>query len=139
MRTGPYRWLWGLPLVLAIWLISFWDARETIEQDLKQRVEHALNQAGLDWASVGANGLDVALLGEAYSEDERELARQVVAGTRGVWNILDHSSLAAIETDYIWTAAVEDDAIKLSGFYEFRYVFFQIFRRLFKKIFYFIF
>ena len=117
MRTSPYRWLWGLPLVLVIWLVSFWNERNAIEQDLKQRAQYALDQAGLDWARAGAHGLDVALLGEAYSVHERQLARQIIAGTHGVWNVLDHSNLAAIERDYIWTAAVEDDAVKLSGFY----------------------
>ena len=117
MRTSPYRWLWGLPLVVAIWLVSLWNERGAIEQDLKERAEVALVRAGLDWARAGATGLDVALLGEAYSDQERELARQVVADTHGVWKVVDHSSLAAIERDYIWTAAVEDNAVKLSGFF----------------------
>lgn len=117
MQASLYRWLWGLPIVLAIWLVSFWAERGAIEQDLKQRAELAFRQAGLDWAQAGANGLEVALLGEAYSEQERHLARRLIAKTHGVWNVVDHSALAEIEADYIWTAAIEDDALRISGYY----------------------
>ena len=117
MRTNRHGWLWGLPAVLAIWLAAMALERDAIMADLKQRAENAVRSAGIHWAHIGMDGRSAELIGEAYSEDERKLARRLVTGTWGVSGVADLSSLAPVETNYIWAAAVNEKSVRLSGYY----------------------
>ena len=84
MRTNRHGWLWGLPAVFAIWLAAIVFESGTITVDLKQRAESAVRSAGIGWAHIGIDGRSAELIGEAYSDQERKLARRVIAGIWGI-------------------------------------------------------
>ena len=117
MRRTRYRWMWGLPVVAVIWLLSVIVVQQDIRLDLKVRAEQSLRQAGLGWAAVAVDGRDARLIGEAYSEQERGLARRILAKTWGVANVTDGSRLAEAVPNYVWTAEVNGAAIKLTGYF----------------------
>ncbi|MGI9410854.1 MAG: OmpA family protein, partial [Hyphomicrobiaceae bacterium] len=117
MRTNRHGWLWGLPAVFAIWLAAIVFESGTITVDLKQRAESAVRSAGIGWAHIGIDGRSAELIGEAYSDQERKLARRVIAGIWGISEVADHSSLAPVQTNYVWAAAVNEKSIRLSGYY----------------------
>ena len=122
MQTKRHGWLWGLPVVFAIWLLAIVLERGAILADLKLRAESAVGAAGINWAHVGFDGRSAELIGEAYSEQERKLARRLVAGVWGVSGVTDLSSLAPVQTNYVWTAAVNEKSVRLSGYYPSRAV-----------------
>ncbi len=116
-RLSLRRVLWGLPVVVAIWALAVMIAQGRIEADLKQRADNAFGQADLDWADVIVHGRQADLIGIAYSEQERGLARRLLRKTWGIGTVEDRSSLATLQQKYVWTAAVDDDGVRLMGFY----------------------
>lgn len=116
--TGMWRTiLVGLPAVVIVWLVALVGEQGRIEADLQERAQLSFGQAGLDWARVQVRGRNAYIIGEAYSQQEQKLARRLVGKVWGVAGVTDRSSLAAIQEQYVWTAAVESGAIRLMGYY----------------------
>lgn len=116
MRCRPWRWLWGLlPLaLLALAALAF--SRSSIEADLQERTRFALEEAGLDWASSRFVGRDAAMTGQAFDEEDRTRALEVVRSTWGVRLATDEAALAAEISPYTWSATRVDNRVRIEGY-----------------------
>lgn len=115
MTCNPLRWLWGLfPVALLGWLVVQW-AQPRIEADLRMRVDEALSANGLDWGTVAFRGRDGVVRGKASDDAEQKRAVAFVQTIWGVRSVEDRTALIEEEQNYVWTAALRDNRLKLSG------------------------
>jgi outer membrane protein OmpA-like peptidoglycan-associated protein/osmotically-inducible protein OsmY len=116
MRCNPLRWLWGLiPLALLSW-VALLGEHERIERDLDVRTTSLLKQQSLGWARVSFTGRDGVVTGQAMDDVEQRKAYEVVRSTWGVRVLDDKTSLVDLEKNYIWSAAIRDGRVRLTGF-----------------------
>ncbi len=116
MRCNPLRWLWGLlPIFALIWLAVIWE-KEPIEEDLRQRTEAALNEAGLSWAGAGFDGRDGLLKGLSFSEDHPQRAIEIARNVWGVRVVDEDIDVIDLVSNYAWSAERTDGAINLTGY-----------------------
>jgi outer membrane protein OmpA-like peptidoglycan-associated protein/osmotically-inducible protein OsmY len=115
MKCNPLRWLWGLfPVALLGWLVVHW-AQPRIEADLRMRVDEALSANGLEWGTVAFRGRDGVVQGKASDDAEQKRAVAFVQTIWGVRSVEDRTALIEEERNYVWTAALRDNRLKLSG------------------------
>ena len=117
MQTSRVRWFWGVLAVAIICLIALQIERPRMAEELKLRAESALRQAGIDWAFVVMSGRKAKLVGQSVAEQEQHLAERIVANVWGIEDVQNASQLAEVEENYVWSAAVRDGAIHLTGFF----------------------
>ncbi|MEM8973813.1 MAG: OmpA family protein [Pseudomonadota bacterium] len=117
MQTSRVRWFWGLPAIAIIWLMAWQFEQPRMAEDLKVRAESALRQAGVDWAFVVMSGRNAQLVGEAVAKQEQHLAERIVGKVYGIAAVQNSSQLAAIEENYIWSAAVKGGSLQLTGYF----------------------
>lgn len=116
MRCNPWRWLWGLiPLAMLSWVSLHWE-QGRIEADLVQRSQKALDDAGLDWATVAFSGRDGIVSGRAIDEDEPRRALQTVRAVPGVRVVEGRTDLIEKVEAYSWSAVLRQKKIVLSGY-----------------------
>ena len=117
MQTSRIRWYWGLPAIAIIWLIALQVEQPRMTEELKVRSESALRQAGVDWAFVVMSGRDARLVGEAVAEQEQHLAHRIVGNVWGISGVENASRLADVGENYVWSAAVKEGALHLTGYF----------------------
>lgn len=116
MRCNPLRWLWGLlPLGMLIWLAVVIE-EQPIEQDLHQRTQAALAQAGFTWAGTGFDGRDGLVKGIAFQEEHPGQASKIVKNVWGVRVVEADVDLIDLVETYAWSARTTADKITLEGF-----------------------
>lgn len=94
-----------------------------IEMDLQEKVNAALAQSELGWASVVMDGQNAILRGQAPRDEERAQARTLVfnaAGHGGFWLggvavVVDESTLAPPLSPYVFTARREGGRLVVAG------------------------
>ncbi len=117
MQTSRVRWYWGLPIVAIIWLMALQIEQPRMTSGLKAQSETALRQAGVDWAFVVMSGRDARVVGEAVAEQEQHLAQRIVGNVWGISTVENASRLAEVEENYVWSAAVKEGALHLTGYF----------------------
>ncbi len=115
MRCHPLRWLWGLPLVLMWFWITFLSEQGPIKDDLQHRARLALEYAGHGWAVATFDGRDGVLGGRAVSVEGRENAEGIVRDLWGVRVVDNRAVLLDHVEDYAWAATTSRDGIVLTG------------------------
>ena len=116
MKCNLVRWMWGLlPLGILIW-IAFIDNKETIQEDLRQRTQAALAQAGFVWAGTAFDGRDALLKGVAFKEEHPGQAADVVRTVWGVRVVEAKVDVIDLVESYTWSAKVEKGTITLEGY-----------------------
>lgn len=116
MKCNPLRWLWGVIPVLMLSWISVLGEHTRIESDLQARVGEALSKAGLSWAGSGFSGRDGIVSGLASDDADPQRAYDIVRNVWGVRVVDNKAGLIEKADNYIWTAAIRDNRVKLSGF-----------------------
>ena len=116
MKCNPLRWLWGLiPIGLLTWLTVLGE-HQRIENDLAMRVRDLFARQKLEWASTSFSGRDAVLTGDSSEDDDQRKAFEVARSTWGVRTVVDKSKLLDEEKNYILSAVLRDDKVRLSGF-----------------------
>jgi len=116
MRCNPTRWLWGI-LPVAVWAwITVLGEHARIEADLKERAEGALRAAGSGWALTGFDGRDGLLTGRAEDDAEPPKAVEIARKVWGVRVVEGRTELIEKIENYMWSAALTDGRIRLSGY-----------------------
>ena len=81
-------------LALASWFGADWAVR-ALERDTKERVDASLAAAGVSWAEIETDGLNVGIVGEAPSETARFRALEVAARIVDTNRIDDQTTVKA--------------------------------------------
>ncbi|MGE0847960.1 MAG: BON domain-containing protein, partial [Flavobacteriaceae bacterium] len=110
----PWKWLWGLPLLIVLAALALWTRAGDIERDLAARARAALNEAGQPWAAVSVSGRELTISGTAADAGAQEGARlaAMVAGAR---TVTDSTALPPVRSPFGWTIRREDGKVELSG------------------------
>lgn len=116
MKCNPWRWLYGLLPLLALAAFAIMKERSPIEADLLARSKAALKKAGMEWASVTADGRDIYLTGKAIEDSQPVKAAALVDNEFGVRNVVNNAALIDKVDKYLWTAMRRDKKIRLNGF-----------------------
>ena len=116
MKCNLLRWMWGLlPLGILIW-IAFIDNKERIQEDLRQRTQAALAQAGFVWAGTAFDGRNALLKGIAFKEEHPGQAAEIVRSVWGVRVVEAKVDVIDLVDTYTWSATYEKRAITLEGY-----------------------
>lgn len=115
MKCNPLRWLLGLIPILLLAGVAVFSERERIEQDLAERADKVLNEAGLGWASASFDGRDAVLSGRAADEADPGRATVTVAQTYGVRIVRNDAGLIDRAERYDWAASKREGRVRLSG------------------------
>ncbi|MEQ8825192.1 MAG: OmpA family protein [Filomicrobium sp.] len=116
MKCNPFRWLWGLlPVFALLWLTVVWE-KDPIQEDLRQRTQAALSDAGLAWAGTGFDGRDGLLKGLAFREEHPDEAVNTVRKVWGVRVVEENVDLIDLIEEYAWQAEIDGSNITLSGY-----------------------
>lgn len=108
--------MWGLlPLGILIW-IAFIDNKERIQEDLRQRTQAALAQAGFVWAGTAFDGRNALLKGVAFKEEHPGQAAEIVRSVWGVRLVEAKVDVIDLVDTYTWSATYEKRAITLEGY-----------------------
>lgn len=116
MKCRPWRWLWGLPLVLALTYLAATLEQDRIHADLSTRTQVALQAAGLSWAKTQFSGLDGAISGRAIDDEELRRASTIATRVWGVRVVDNRAGLIDKAEAYVWGAALRGNRIKLTGY-----------------------
>jgi len=116
MRCNPWRWLWGLPLLVMLTWITLLLEKDRIQADLSERSLAALNDAGMGWAFAAYDGRDAKLSGRALAEGQPVDATEIVRGVWGVRVVDSDIDLLDQVKDFIWSASLDGGTLKLAGF-----------------------
>ncbi|MCL4767650.1 MAG: OmpA family protein [Hyphomicrobiaceae bacterium] len=117
MRCNPLRWLSGVVLVVGLLgIMNLEGVLVQIEAELEQRSRTALAQAGLGWASVGFSGRDGNLTGKAADEKEQRQAFDIARSIWGVRTVRNRTELVEEQTNYVWSASLRENRLRLTGF-----------------------
>ena len=115
-RCRPEKWFkWGaIPLALIALLVII-GLRSSIESELADRSASALEAAGLPWAAVKFKGRDGTLVGNALSDNDRQLGLATVSSVWGVRRISDRASLVERVDPYTWWAIRSEGKLRIKG------------------------
>ena len=115
-RCRPEKWFaWGaIPLAL-IALLVILGLRGSIERELADRSTSALEAAGLPWAAVKFKGRDGTLVGNALSDNDKQLGLAAVSGVWGVRRISDRASKVEHTDPFTWWAIRREGALRIKG------------------------
>lgn len=115
MKCNPWRWLWGLiPIFMLTW-IAVSLQQPVIEDDLTNRAQRVLDEAGFDWAKVRFSGRDAVVSGRAPDEGTPRKAIQAVRSVWGVRVVRARTDLIRRVSDYSWTASRRNQRLTTAG------------------------
>jgi OOP family OmpA-OmpF porin len=112
----PLKWLWGLPPIVLIAVLSIYGLRPHIERDLSERTAAALEKSEFYWALTVFEGRDAYLDGISFSRNERDTALDLIRNMWGVQSVTDRTNLIASPETYSWSATKRDKRIKIRGY-----------------------
>jgi OmpA-OmpF porin, OOP family len=116
MKCNPFRWLWGLIPIALLSGFTVFIEKPRIEADLQRRLQEALGRHGAGWAVPTFSGRDGVVVGEAPEESEQKKAIAIARGVWGVRRVNDRTAVIEEQRNYVWSAALRDNRLKLSGF-----------------------
>lgn len=116
MKCNPWRWLWGLPLLVMLTWITLLLEQDRIQADLRERSIYALQQQGIDAAKATFVGRDGILTGRASGEEQPAVAARTVLDVWGVRIVDADMDVIGRVADYIWSATLVDNKVLLSGY-----------------------
>jgi OOP family OmpA-OmpF porin len=90
--------------------------RGAIEKDITERAESTLAARGAHWAAVNVSGRDVALFGNATSENEPVEAEAILRGVWGVGNVINNAGLPPKVEPFAWSARRRGGRVRLIGY-----------------------
>lgn len=116
---GLFRWSskwWPgvIPLVV-FWVIAAWTNTAPMEADLASRSSAALQDIVLDKTRVTADGRDITLAADAFSEDGRRSAVASVDAVSGVRLVNDETRLVPEAKPFVWSAERDVARVTLGG------------------------
>ena len=116
---GLFRWSskwWPgvIPLVV-FWVIAAWTNTAPMEADLASRSSAALQDIVLDKTRVTADGRDITLAADAFSEDGRRSAVASVDAVPGVRLVNDETRLVPEAKPFVWSAECDVARVMLVG------------------------
>ena len=115
MRCNPLGWLWGIiPVAMLSWIVVMTE-HERIQADLKARAAEALSKSEMTWAGPAFSGRDGIVSGRAFTEGDPGKALQTVSNVWGVRIVEDRTGMIEAVKDYLWTAALRERKLFLSG------------------------
>jgi OmpA-OmpF porin, OOP family len=116
---GLFRWSskwWpGLIPLAVLWAFAAWTSTEPMEADLTGRSSAALKDIVLDKAKVTADGRDITLAADAFSEDGRRSAVASVDAVPGVRLVNDETRLVPEAKPFVWSAERDVARVTLGG------------------------
>jgi OmpA-OmpF porin, OOP family len=116
---GLFRWSskwWpGVVPLVFFWAIAAWNNTAAVEADLAAKATSAVKDIVLDKVRIAADGRDIALDAEAFSEEGRHGALIAVGAAPGVRLVNDETRLVAEAKPFVWSAEREVAKITLSG------------------------
>lgn len=116
MRCNPSRWLWGLIPIFVWSFLTVLGEQGRIEADLRQRTDDALAGSGLSWATSKFDGRYAELNGRALDEADPTKAAELARKIWGVGGVDNRAQLIEKVDNYVWSAALADGSVKLSGY-----------------------
>jgi outer membrane protein OmpA-like peptidoglycan-associated protein len=116
MRCNPWYWLVGVIPLALVWWIALLAEQSRVEADLKTRADAYLEQSGLNWASTTFRGREASVVGRAQEESEQQRAATQVAKVWGVRSVEDRTAVLEFVKNYVWTASVRRDEVRLYGY-----------------------
>ncbi len=84
--------------------------------DLSARVDQQLVDAGQSWATVRVEGQTAVLSGTAPTLEAKRLATDAAGSVAGIMDVVDASGLLPLEASYVFTAAVAEGQLTLTGY-----------------------
>lgn len=120
MRVRADRWVWGLPLLAALWWAATLYAEPRLEAELSG-IARALVQASIEdrrsepWLSVGVSGRDLIATGEAPNSGARGVLGKL-AGITGVRRVEDRTDLTTTPAHFVLKAQRDGNRITVEGF-----------------------
>jgi OmpA-OmpF porin, OOP family len=116
---GLFRWSskwWpGVVPLLLFWAIAAWNNTAAVEADLAGKAAAAVKDIVLDKVRISADGRDITLGAEAFSEEGRHGALIAVDSAPGVRLVNDETRLVAEAKPFVWSAEREVAKITLGG------------------------
>ncbi|MBV8925311.1 MAG: OmpA family protein [Bradyrhizobium sp.] len=116
---GLFRWSrkwWPgvIPLVV-LWVIAAWTSTVPLEADLAAKSGAALKDIVLDQTKISADGRDLTLAADAFSEQGRKSALAAVEAVPGVRLVNDETRLVPEAKPFVWAAERDVARVTLSG------------------------
>jgi OmpA-OmpF porin, OOP family len=116
---GLFRWSskwWpGLIPLAVLWVVAAWTSTVPMEADLTGRSSAALKDIVLDKTRVTADGRDITLAADAFSEDGRRSAVASVDAVPGVRLVNDETRLVPEAKPFVWSAERDVARVTLGG------------------------
>lgn len=109
------KWWPGLIPLAVMWGIAAWTSTVPLEADLAARSTAALKDTVLDKTRIVAEGRDISLAAEAFSEEGRRDAVAAVANVPGVRLVDDLTGLVREAKPFVWSAERDVVRVTLSG------------------------
>jgi OOP family OmpA-OmpF porin len=109
------KWWPGLIPLAFFWAIAAWTSTSPVEADLAGRSSAALKDIVLDKTKVAADGRDITLAADAFSEDGRREALAAVGAVAGVRLVNDETRLVPEAKPFVWSAERDVARVTLGG------------------------
>lgn len=109
------KWWPGLIPLVVMWGFAAWNNTLPVEADLSARSAAALKDTVLDKTRIAADGRDVSLAADAFSEEGRRDAVMAVEAVPGVRLVDDRTRLVPEAKPFVWNAERDVVRVTLSG------------------------
>jgi hypothetical protein len=121
MRIRPDRWLWGLPFLAALWVLTTTLIEPRLAEDLVAGAAPVVARSGEKsrtepWLSVAVEGRDLVASGEATGPEARATALQDLARVAGVRRVIDLIGFVATPRQFTLTATWDGTRLRTEGF-----------------------
>lgn len=109
------KWWPGLVPLAVLWLFAGWSSTVPFESLLAGRSLTALKETILDKPVVEANGRDLTLAADAFSEEGRRSSVAIAEGVPGVRLVKDRINIVPESKPFNWTAERNVSRVTVSG------------------------
>lgn len=109
------RWVPGLFLISLLWLLAAWFETRPVERDIASRAATAVQTLPLDKGQITVDGRDVAVAGQAFSDQDQAKITANEEKVYGVRQARNDTTLIPEAKPYAWSATREGDKLTLSG------------------------
>ena len=109
------KWWPGLIPLGLLWIWAAWVNTAAWEVDLAGRAATALKSNVLDRAHIEADGRDLSLNADAFSEEGRQSALSIVEAVPGARLVQDHTRVVPEAKPFAWAGERDVTRFTLSG------------------------